>query len=151
MLAADAAELSHLFRDMVGHLSYYNELARREEIAHYTEHKLIEKIQDDPYSVVVAIFNDQIIGFCFNRFDDYTIWLEWIITRSGFQHQGVGTALIAKLAEFSKQRNCHKIWCDCRTSNEVSKHFLEKNGFEFIAMIANHWYQQDFVLLHKLL
>ncbi|WP_041616142.1 GNAT family N-acetyltransferase [Spirosoma linguale] len=149
MRSQEAAEVSRLFQDVVHNLSYYNELARREEIAHYTDQKLQEKIQEDPYSVLVAVSENQIIGFCFNRFDDYTIWLEWIISVPDFRGKGVGTSLISKLITLSQQRKCHKVWCDCRTTNDISKRFLEQNGFEYITTIPNHWYQQDFVLLQR--
>ena len=142
-------ELVSLFKTVLFEIPYYNDLAKQNELKHYTKNNLIEKIKEDPKSIIIARENDELIGFCFNRFDDYTIWLEWIVLKRNLKRTGVGKLLIEKLVDATKERNCHKIWCDCRTTNNVSKNFLKKNGFELICEIPNHWYQQDFVLLQK--
>ena len=143
----DLKEILAIFKSELASLSYYNDLAKTSETRHYSEKNLRAKIEDDPKSIIVVKKNNEIVGFCFNRFDDYTIWLEWIIVK--IKRQGIGESLLKKLAKSAKERECHKIWCDCRTSNEISKSFLLKNRFTLICEIPNHWYQQDFVLLQK--
>jgi ribosomal protein S18 acetylase RimI-like enzyme len=147
----DVGQVVRLFQDIVINLPYYNDLAKRHEIERYSEENLIEKINEDPKSIIVADCESKIVGVCFNRFDDFTIWLEWILVDSRYRQHNVGTQLIEHLEIASIERDCHKIWCDCRTSNDISKKFLQSVGFKLITTIENHWYQQDFVLMQKLL
>jgi ribosomal protein S18 acetylase RimI-like enzyme len=145
----DCKKVVDLFENVVKNLIYYNDLAKEHEIKRYSELNLIEKIKEDPKSIIVAEVNNDIIGVCFNRFDDFTLWLEWIIISSTDRNKGVGKLLIHALEKSARERDCHKIWCDCRTSNSVSKSFLQSCGFDIIATIEKHWYQQDFVILQK--
>ncbi len=145
----DLEQIEKLFVQTVNEIPYYNELAKSNEISHYTFENLIEKIKEDKYSIIIAIENDKLLGFCFNRFDDYTIWLEWIITQKDYRKSGIGNMILKKLQEYSLKRKCHKIWCDCRTTNAISKSFLEKFGFKFIVELKNHWYKQDFYIFDK--
>lgn len=138
-----------LFEEELATIDYYNELALSTELEHYSEENLLQKVNEDDKSVIIALENNEVMGICFNRFDDYTIWLEWIITSKNHLRKGLGKLLIDKLVESAKERGCHKIWCDCRTTNDISKAFLKRNGFELITEIKNHWYNQDFVLLQK--
>ena len=132
-------------------MTYYNALAKEHEIDRYSSKNLIEKIKEDPKSIIIAECDKEIVGVCFNRFDDFTIWLEWILIKSSNRQEKIGTKLIDFLERASVERKCHKIWCDCRTSNTISKEFLQSVGFKIIATVENHWYQQDFVLLQKFL
>lgn len=145
----DANHVSELFRDIVCELSYYNDLAKENEICRYSAKNIIEKAEEDPKSIIIAEENENIIGVCFNRFDDYTIWLEWILISPTARKRGIGRKLLAELEKSASDRKCHKIWCDCRTSNYISKEFLKSVGFNLITSIEKHWYQQDFVLLQK--
>lgn len=147
----DADKVSELFKDIVSELSYYNELAKENEIRKYSAKKLIEKIEEDPKSIIIAEDSENILGICLNRFDDYTIWLEWILISPTARKRGIGRKLLAELEKSASDRKCHKIWCDCRTSNYISKEFLKSVGFNLITTIEKHWYQQDFVLLQKII
>jgi ribosomal protein S18 acetylase RimI-like enzyme len=138
-----------IFENELIRIPYYNQLAKDHEKEHYSLVNLTAKIRHDPTSVLVAKDQGNIVGFCFNRFDDYTIWLEWIITVNSNKRAGVGKMLLEKLFESALQRDCHKVWCDCRTDNAISKSFLLKNGFTEICELKKHWYQQDFVLLER--
>jgi GNAT superfamily N-acetyltransferase len=43
---------------------------------------------------MVAEDSSGIIGFVFNRFDDYLIWIEWFGVDQDARREGVGSALI---------------------------------------------------------
>ena len=148
---SDAKQVEELFKEIVGNLDYYNDLAKEHEIDRYSSKNLIEKINEDPKSIIIAECDKELVGVCFNRFDDFTIWLEWILIKSTNRQEKIGTHLINFLENASIERKCHKIWCDCRTSNTISKNFLQSVGFKIIATVENHWYQRDFVLLQKFL
>jgi len=145
----DTEQVVELFKEIVSNLVYYNDLAKEHEIDRYSSKNLIEKINEDPKSIIIAECDKKIVGVCFNRFDDYTIWLEWILVKTTHRQQKIGTSLIKFLEYASLERKCHKVWCDCRTSNMISKNFLQSIGFKIITTVENHWYQQDFVLLQK--
>lgn len=144
-------EISLTFQNIVNNLTYYNDLAKANELQKYSEFELIKKIEEDPLSVLVAHENQNILGYCFNRFDDYLIWLEWIVVMPNLQRMQVGEKIINNLVSAALKRDCHKIWCDSRTSNQKSINFLLKNGFQKIAIVENHWYGQDFILWQKIL
>lgn len=147
----DLEKVNSLFKNVLTEIPYYNDLAKQTELNHYNYENLIAKIKEDPYSVIVCETDNRIVGFVFNRFDDYTIWLEWIVSDKEYRNKGIGIALLNKLVEYTLKRNCHKIWCDCRTTNSVSKNFLENFGFKFLIEIKNHWYKQDFNLFEKVI
>jgi len=77
MQQEDSEQVESIVIEIINGIPYYNDLAKKTEINKYTSNKLKEKILDDPKSVILAIQRDTIIGFCFSRFDDYIIWLEW--------------------------------------------------------------------------
>jgi ribosomal protein S18 acetylase RimI-like enzyme len=135
-----------LMRDTIQPLSYYNERARRAELAKYTAATLRSLIANDPHAVLVARDHAGLIGFCVSRFDDGTIWLSWFGTAARARGRGVGAALLAALAATLPSRHAHKIWCDSRTDNVESKSALERAGFRRIATLTNHWYEQDYYL-----
>jgi RimJ/RimL family protein N-acetyltransferase len=145
----EAEEVATLFRAIIANLTYYNELAVQTELEKYSAPNLLIKRHEDPYSIIVLKAEQKIIGYCFSRFDDYTVWLEWFGVAMEHRKKGLGAALLQMLEEASKERKSHKIWCDCRTDNARSKIVLENNGFELITEIKRHWYGQDFFLWQK--
>jgi ribosomal protein S18 acetylase RimI-like enzyme len=145
----DLESVSLLFERTVTPLTYYNQLAKQHELAKYTIELLCDKILEDPKSVIVAIANDEIVGFCFNRVDDFTIWIEWFGVCDNARRSGIGKALVAFLEESASDREVHKVWCDCRTGNIKSINLLTTSGYTPICTIKNHWYKQDFILWQK--
>ena len=143
---ADLESIHKSFGAILETLDYYNQLARENERKKYSIVELERKIEEDPKSVILAIKNDIILGFCFNYFDDYLIWLEWIIVLPEYHGLSIGHGLLKYLIKTALERGCHKIWCDSRTSNDKSNKFLLKSGFQKIAEIENHWYGQNFYL-----
>jgi len=148
----DLVKVYKLFSGILEGLPYYNTLAKTHELQKYTPLKLQEKISQDPYSVLVALDDaENIIGFCFNHFDDYTIWIDWFGVDSLMRRKGVAIAILKAVFESAKKRGAHKVWCDTRSNNEPSKSLLRKAGFKEIVEIKNHWYKQDFILWERVL
>jgi ribosomal protein S18 acetylase RimI-like enzyme len=131
-------------------LPYYSSVAKKDELAKYTVSKLKSNLKADQNSILLAKeASGDIVGFCFSHFDDYTIWLDWIVVERRSRKKGVGKELLEVLFRTAIKRKAHKIWCDCRTSNFPSRALLSSYGFEKIAVIKNHWYCQDFILWQK--
>jgi RimJ/RimL family protein N-acetyltransferase len=150
MTAEEAAGTSALVQEIVSSLPYYNDRAKAAEIQKYTSAGLLMSIHEDPDSVLVANLAGQIVGFCISRYDDGVLWLAWIATHPHWRRQGVAAKLLAALEHTASRRSCHKVWCDCRTSNEASKALLSQVGYTPIATVRKHWYGQDFILWEKL-
>jgi len=145
-------KIGTLFSETLQALPYYNSLAKKCESKKYTPRKLAEKQSQDPYSVLVAVSeSNEVVGFCFNHFDDYTIWLDWFGVKKSKRRHGIAAAILNGLFEASAKRGAHKVWCDTRSSNEPSKNLLRKMGFKEIVEIKNHWYNQDFILWERFL
>jgi RimJ/RimL family protein N-acetyltransferase len=143
-----AEELARLFVQVVEPLPYYNETAKRSEIAKYPPRLLREVSEGDPDSILVASLEDQLVGFCFSRYDDDLVWLNWFGVHPSHRGKGIAKALLQAL-EISRKGKTHKIWCDCRTENEASKNILTSQGYHQICTVRNHWYKQDYILWEK--
>jgi len=149
MRSSEAPAVAKLFKSIVVNLKYYNARARKNETDRYTTTTLRQKIANDSRSVLVAYDGLELVGFCFSRWDDYTIWLEWFGVSPKSRNRGVGRALLVSLEKTLKFRKAHKVWCDCRTSNLKSKNILMSSGYRIIGIVKKHWYGQDFILWHK--
>jgi ribosomal protein S18 acetylase RimI-like enzyme len=147
----DLKTLSQVFLDVLRPIPYYNDLAKENEETKYSYDELSKKLHEDSKSLILIKENGNIVAFCFSRFDDFTIWLEWFGIVKPYRGLKLSGLLLNKLEESARDRNCHKIWCDSRTENKKAISILEKNGYENIALIKNHWYKQDFFLWQKFL
>ena len=148
----DLEEVSKLFRSIVTSLEYYNALAIETELKKNTTNRLLERLANDPFSILIAVNNDEkVVGFSFSHFNDYTVYLDWFGVELSLRRTGIGKSLLENTFEASKKRSAHKIWCDSRSTNEPSKNLLRKVGFREIVEIKDHWYRQDFVFWEKYL
>lgn len=148
----DLKKVGILFSQILHELPYYSPLAKGCESKKYTLAKLAEKRSQDPYSILVAVDeSDKVLGFCFNHFDDFTIWVDWFGVERHTRRRGIGKTLLNCLFELSEKRGAHKVWCDTRSSNEPSKNLLREMEFNEIVEIKNHWYKQDFILWERFL
>ena len=146
----EAEALSQLFGQVVTALPYYNDIAKKSELAKYSPALLRESVSQDPDSVLVAKSGGNLLGFCISRNDDGLIWLSWFGVHAGHRREGIGSALLRKLEDTVRSGKSHKIWCDCRTENQNSKVLLSKHSYQQICTVRNHWYHQDFILWEKL-
>ncbi len=151
MRETEAESLSSLFTQVVSALPYYNDLAKRSEIAKYSSQALRDAALLDPDSVLVARIESELVGFCLSRNDDGLIWLSWFGVDAAHRRKGIGAALIESLEATVRSGRSHKIWCDCRTENEASKTLLNKHAYQQLCIVRNHWYGQDFILWEKLI
>ena len=141
--------LSELFRTILDGLPYYNERAKRSEVAKYTADRLRQSALGDPESILVARISDRLAGYAINNLDDETIWLSWFGVDPAFRKRGVGTSLLRALDRRAETLGAHKVWCDSRTENLESKLTLTGHGFRQLCTIPDHWYRQDFILWEK--
>jgi ribosomal protein S18 acetylase RimI-like enzyme len=145
----DVLKIYALFKKVVTTLPFYNEIAKQNEIKKYTPKKILEMIRKDKYSVLVAKNGKKVVGFCFNQFDNYTIWIDWLGVDEKLRKDGIGTLIIERVITDARKRKAHKVWCDTRSNNEPSKNLMKKLGFREVIELKNHWYGQDFILWER--
>jgi len=145
----DCEETSKLMAGVIYNLDYYSRHARQAEVAKYSATRLRQLIEADGHAVLVAIRDSQPVGFCVSTYDDGVIWLAWFGVKESARSQGIGSKLLNAAINGVRERGCHKIWCDSRTSNVESAAVLQRAGFLQICRIDRHWYGQDFFLWEK--
>lgn len=145
----DCPTLGNAIAELIQAIPYYNDTAKKDETQKFTTKELQQKIKGDASSVIIACVNNRLAGFCLSRFDDYTVWLEWFGVVREHRGKGIAGLLLNKLAETVAPRRCHKIWCDCRTTNKAATHILAAHGYRQLATVSKHWYGQDFILWEK--
>jgi ribosomal protein S18 acetylase RimI-like enzyme len=146
MLRGEERVVAAAVESAISSLTYYNDRAKREELAKYSEAELRNMSEADVNSVLLARIDGKVAGFCLSRYDDGLIWLSWFGVIEEYRKRGIGRALLEGLERTLLERNAHKIWCDTRTENVRSQHVLEHAGFNRIVSLVNHWYGQDFIL-----
>jgi ribosomal protein S18 acetylase RimI-like enzyme len=151
MRAAQAVAVGRCVEEVISPLEYYSETARQSEIAKYTSQELALSVRQDPFSVLIALKDDDVAGFCLSHVDDGIIWLSWIGVSPSFRGCGIAGALLRRLEETVRPRQCHKIWCDCRTNNVKSKSLLSAVGYRIICTVENHWYGHDYYLWERII
>jgi ribosomal protein S18 acetylase RimI-like enzyme len=146
---ADAPSLSAFFAKILLDLPYYNERAQAAEREKYSTNGLRKLIRRDPGSILVAKTRSRLVGYCFSSHDDSLVWMAWIAVHPDCRRTKIASTLIQALEARARRLGSHKIWCDCRTENEVSKSMLLHNQFRQICVVRNHWFEQDFILWEK--
>ncbi len=141
--------VSTLFRAIVDALPYYNERAKISEASKHSADRLRQNASLDPTSILVARYDNSLVGFIISNLDDETIWLSWFGVDPLYRRQGIGDQLLQALERRALSMGVHKLWCDSRTDNAESKARLTDNGFRPICTIPDHWYRQDFILWEK--
>jgi RimJ/RimL family protein N-acetyltransferase len=151
MHAIEADEVASLMHEVIEALDFYVESARAAEIALYTPQYLAELGNRDSDGVLVATDDNELVGFCISYADDGPYWLAWFGTRLGFSGRRLGSALLAEMHTRRRAAGVHKIWCDSRTDNHISRACLARAGYRELCTLQNHWFHQDYVLLEHYL
>lgn len=145
----DLDEYLDLVRDTVNGATYYSEDARDSEAMELSTN--IPKLIDDPnFIFLVAKDGLRVVGFLFGNYDGKTFRMEWIGIKPQYRKEGVALDLTRHM-EGLVRGNAHKIWVDTRTTNEESISILVGLGYEKMAELKRHWYEQDYFLWHKFL
>jgi ribosomal protein S18 acetylase RimI-like enzyme len=147
--ASDLSELYQVFVEIVGPFELYNLEARTAELKKYAPDKLLQLLEADTDSLIVASSEDRIVGFAIIRPDDGPIWLCWFGTLPQCRKKGIGTGLINEVIARARARNAQKIWCDTRVENFASIAILEGLGFEKKCLLRNHWFNQDYIIWER--
>lgn len=89
------------------------------------------KINDKNYSVIVAVENDEIIGYGYFQYREWnnTTYLESLAVKEGFRNKKIGTKLLEQVIEQSKTFGARRIFVDMDSDNKKVINFYQKNNF----------------------
>ncbi len=77
--------------------------------------------------IVVGYVAAQAIPYM--RGHDKTLWIEYIVTKKEYRQQGIATALLRRLKDYTKQHQIDSIYATINPDNTASIKLHEKTGF----------------------
>jgi ribosomal protein S18 acetylase RimI-like enzyme len=143
--ANDQLALQQLMAELQNHLSDMDPLKRIRNIedfdaAQYIDH-LLDKVGNDKGKIFVAEEQDKLIGFIAgaipnedpdDALDHYPAKegsiIELVISQE-YHGQGTGRALMEKMEEYFREKNCEYIRVGCFAQNTNTHAFYEKRGY----------------------
>lgn len=133
---------------MKDELTFYPDLAKREEGKRFTVEKLAQFLKDDQYSVLVAVDKEgNMMGVNFNFYDPKsgTTCTEWTCIKREHRNRGVGGALRQAMLNVASNRGFGLVvLAEVDQANETSAKSLEKLGFKPIATNEKRfWYSNE--------
>ncbi len=75
-----------------------------------------------------------------------TGWVDHLAVAKDHRRQGIGTALLKKAAQWSRQRGLRRLMLEIQTKNYPAICFCQKNGFAFCGYNDRYYTNQDIAL-----
>lgn len=123
-----------------------------EELQHYSYDTFLRFVGDENRYGFVAEENGRIVGLAIGRFDSGGVSdLSWICTAREEQGKGIGKKLINKVADYSKEKGCHKLFAYTTPNLLTAVKLYLSSGFVQEAHLRKHWHKLDFLIMSKLL
>jgi ribosomal protein S18 acetylase RimI-like enzyme len=141
--------LAEVFGRWVFEAASYSDLARICEQRKYNAREFESRILEDSQSVTTAYIDSELVGMCITSFDDFLLWIDWIIVAPNFHRRGIANELIKKVEARAIALGYWKIWCESLVSNTASIQLFKSHGYRQSETFENHWYAQDFCFLEK--
>jgi GNAT superfamily N-acetyltransferase len=105
---------------------------------------------EDRYGLVAVDKEERVLGLAIGRLDQGGISdLSWICTNSEEQGKGIGKKLIDKVAEYSRGKECHKLFAYTTPHLFSTVSFYLSSGFVPEAYLRKHWHKLDFLIMSK--
>ena len=121
-----------------------------EELQLYSYDTFLRFIGDENRYGFVAEDNGKIVGLAIGRFDQGGISdLSWICTALEEQGKGIGKKLINKVADYSKEKGCHKLFAYTTPDLLPAVKLYLSSGFVQEAYLRKHWHKVDFLIMSK--
>ncbi len=95
------------------------------------EKEFERKIDNKNYSIIVAIENNEIVGYGYFQYREWnnTTYLESLAVKQDIRNKGIGTKLLEEIIKKSKSFGARRIFVDMNLDNEKVIDFYKKNGF----------------------
>jgi ribosomal protein S18 acetylase RimI-like enzyme len=133
---------------------YEKEVYSREllenELKLYSYDTFLKFIGDENRYGFVAVVEEKVVGLAIGRLDQGGLSdLSWICTSSEEQGKGIGKKLIDKIAEYSREKGCHKLFAYTTPYLVSTVSFYLSAGFVPEAYLRKHWHKLDFLIMSK--
>ena len=99
---------------------------------------------------VAALDDERVIGALRMRVSENLGHIEEIIVLPGARRQGIGRRLLETATEIGSYNNCHKLSVQAPHRSEAQA-FFERCGFREEAVLPQHAWKKDVVVLRKFL
>ena len=149
----DSIELSRTVREKTWE-KYEKEVYPRklldEELQLYSYDTFLRFIGDENRYGFVAEDDGRIVGLAIGRIDQGGVSdLSWICTALDEQGKGIGKKLINKVADYSKEKGCHKLFAYTTPDLVTAVNLYLSSGFVQEAYLHKHWHKLDFLIMSK--
>ena len=104
---------------------------------------LKEELENENTRYVVAIKNEEILGFAGIKYNFDTVEVMNIVTKKNQRRKGLASLLLRKLLEISKEFNVSKISLEVNEQNLPALNLYKKLGF-FEVGRRNKYYNEQF-------
>jgi GNAT superfamily N-acetyltransferase len=121
-----------------------------DELKQYSDEALSRFIKSEDSFAFVSVEKYEVIGLAMGRVNKGGLLdLSWICVDSLIQGKGIGKKLMDRVFEYSKSKNCHKIFAYTFPALAPTVSFYLRCGFVPESYFRKHWYGLDFVMMSK--
>lgn len=145
----DVALLRSLIVEAIEASPYYNEAFKTAETARLNEAFLRALIMADPWYVPLIMHRGEVAGFILQLPDCGVLWAVWIYINPRFRETAIALAAIGFLIRHWDNGRFHKVSCLVSPENERSRAVMTHFGFTQTALLRNHIFGQDYLLLER--
>jgi len=97
----------------------------------------LERIRDENWLVLVAVIDQQIVGYCLATIQEYPPvyidtrygYIQDIAVTEKYRRDGFGARLFGKALEWLTERGISRVQLDAAANNPISRGFWMKMGF----------------------
>lgn len=110
---------------------------------------LKEELNSQNSCYIVALLNNEIVGFAGIKFIVNEADIMNIVTKNIFRNQGIGKLLLENLIQLAKSLNLTSITLEVNEENAPAIHLYKKFGFEILGIRKNYYKNADGIIMTK--
>lgn len=110
---------------------------------------LKEELNSQNSCYIVALLNNEIVGFAGIKFIVNEADIMNIVTKNIFRNQGIGKLLLENLIQLAKSLNLTSITLEVNEENAPAIHLYKKFGFEILGIRKNYYQNKDGIIMTK--
>ena len=110
---------------------------------------LKEELNSQNSCYIVALLNNEIVGFAGIKFIVNEADIMNIVTKKIFRNQGIGKLLLENLIQLAKSLNLTSITLEVNEENAPAIHLYKKFGFEILGIRKNYYQNKDGIIMTK--
>lgn len=110
---------------------------------------LKEELNSQNSCYIVALLNNEIVGFAGIKFIVNEADIMNIVTKKTFRNKGIGKLLLENLIQLAKSLNLTSITLEVNEENAPAIHLYKKFGFEILGIRKNYYQNKDGIIMTK--